>query len=193
MIQKKNAIIIVVCFAALFVACAKPPVEDMDNAATAVARAESDVDVTAYAQGALSRARDSLNNMRTEAEAKRYEEARRLAAETVALAERAIQEGRNAAVRTRDEAANAISIMETAITEAGATIEGAKTARQKGVDFEEIEREFTDVKTVADRAKNANNEKRYREAIEGSSAVRSSLSGITGKIGQASITASRKK
>ncbi|MDR2468018.1 MAG: DUF4398 domain-containing protein [Spirochaetaceae bacterium] len=179
--------------AALILACAKPPVEDMDNAAAAVTRAENDHDVSQYASNALARARDSLNSMRAEADAKRYNEAKRLAAETVALAERAIQDGRNAAIRARDEAANAISIMEAAITDADQTIENARTVRQRNVNFDEIDRDFMGVKASADLARGANSEKRYREAVDGSAMVRTQLSGITARIGEAAISVSRKK
>jgi hypothetical protein len=165
----------------------------MDNATAAVARAENDPDVVMYAQSALSRAREMLNTMRTEADAKRYEEAKRLATDAVALAEKAIQDGRSAAVRARDEAANAIAVMESAISEADQTIENARGARQGNTNFEEVDRGFMDAKALADRARNANGEKRYREAIDGSSQVRSQLSAITSQIGQAAIAVSRKK
>lgn len=174
-------------------ACAKAPVEDMENATAAVARAENDPDVVTYAQSALSRARETLNTMRAEAESKRYEEAKRLAADVVALAEKAIQDGRGAALRARDEAANAIAVMETAIAEADETIENARGARKGNVSFEEVDRDFMDAKTLADRARSANGEKRYREAIDGSSQVRSQLSAITSRIGQAALAVSRKK
>jgi hypothetical protein len=179
--------------AAACIGCAKPPVEDMDNATAAVARAENDPDVVMYAQSALGRARETLNTMRSEAEAKRYDEARRLAADVAALAEKAILDGRGAAVRARDEAANAIAVMESAITEADQEIENARVARKGDTNFEEVDRDFTDAKALADRARNANGEKRYREAIDGSSQVRSQLSAITSRIGQAAIAVSRKK
>lgn len=177
----------------LAAACAKPPVEDMDNASAAVSRAESDADVAAFASSALARARDSLANMRAEAEAKRYDEAKRLATETIALAERAIQEARNAASSAREEAANAILIMDTALNDANTTIEGARGIHNSGVNFEEIDRDFMSAKAGADRARNANNEKRYHDAIDGSATVRAQVTNITSRIGQAAIATSRKK
>ncbi|MDR2481845.1 MAG: DUF4398 domain-containing protein [Spirochaetaceae bacterium] len=178
---------------ALFAACAKPPVEDMDNAAAAVSKAENDPDVIAYSQSDLTKARESLDDMRTEADAKRYDEAKRLAQEVIAIAERAIQNGRNAAVRTRDEAAAALIAMEAALSETTQTIENARTAKQRGIDFEEIDRDLMDARAAADDARNANSDKRYRDAINASSATRNKLSSITAKIGQVSIAASRKK
>lgn len=186
-------IILALSAALVLGACAKPPVEDMDNAAAAVARAESDNDAATYAANTIARARDALSTMRAEAEAKRYDEAKRLAAETIVLAERAIQDGRNAVSRVREEAAQAITIMDNAINETNSAIEGARTAKQKGINFQEIDREFMDTKAEGDRARNANNEKRYREAVDGSSNVRSRLSNITARIGEVAIETSRKK
>jgi hypothetical protein len=165
----------------------------MDNAASALARAEADQNAVAFAANTLARARDAVANMRAEAEAKRYDEAKRIASEAIALAERAIQEGRSAAGRSRDEAAEAISIMDNSINETNTTIETARGSKQKGVNFEEIDRDFMDAKANADRARNANDEKRYREAIDGSAGVRSQLSNITAKIGQAVTEVKRKK
>lgn len=191
--NQKNILFVCLIASVLTAACAKPPVEEMEKASASVAQAESDPDVNAYAVGALSRAREALANMRAESEAKRYDEARRLASEAISLAERAISEGRSGAVRARDDAAAAIAVMETAITETDSAIESARKSKQKDVDFKSIDKDFADAKTGANGARDANEGKRYREAVENSSAVRSQLSGITGRIGTAAIAASRKK
>jgi hypothetical protein len=177
----------------VFAACAKPPTEEMEKAAAAVAQAENDPDAKAYAASSIARARESLNTMRTEAEQKHYDQAKQLAADTVALAEKAIADGKTALARIRDEASTAINTMNNAITETQTTIENARTAKQRGVNFEEIDGDFSAAKTSADQARLANTQQRYREAIDGSGNVRSQLSNITAKIAQAAQAQNRKK
>jgi hypothetical protein len=174
-------------------ACAKPPTEEMDAAAAAVARAENDPDAKVYAQNGIARARESLNAMRTEADQKHYDQAKQLASDTVALAEKAIADGKSAATRIRDEAANAINAMNNALAETQTTIESARTAKQRGVDFQEVDGEFAMAQAGADQARAANGQQRYREAIDGSGGVRSQLSAITAKIAQAAQAQNRKK
>jgi predicted kinase len=176
-----------------FAACAKPPTEEMEQAAAAVAKAENDPDAKLYAQTGIARARDSLNTMRSEADQKHYDQAKQLAAETVSLADKAIADGKNAAARIRDEAANAITVMNNAVTETQSTIEGARTAKQRGVNFQEIDGEFATAQAGADQARAANSQQRFREAIDGSGGVRSQLSAINAKISQAAQAQNRKK
>jgi len=65
----------------------------MDAATTAVRQAEADPNVTQYAPESLKRATDSLAKMKAEAEAKRYDNAKTLAQETIQLADQAIKDG----------------------------------------------------------------------------------------------------
>jgi hypothetical protein len=134
-----------------------------------------------------------MNNMRSEADQKHYDQARQMAKETVELAERAITEGKNAAARIRDEAASAVRAMDNAITETQSTIENARGQRLRDVNFTEIDSEFTSALILADQARLANSGNRYREAVDGSQNVRNQLSGISTKIAQAAQALSRKK
>jgi len=90
--------------AMLAIGCAKPPTEDMNNAAEAVTRAENDKDAVTYAFNSITRAKDALARMNVEADAKRYDAAKSYAAEAIAAAERAIADGRAGAERARNEA-----------------------------------------------------------------------------------------
>jgi PBP1b-binding outer membrane lipoprotein LpoB len=179
--------------ALVFAACAKQPTEEMEKAAAAVSQAENDPDAKAYAPSSIARARESLNTMQAEADQKRYDQAKQLAADTIALAEKAIADGKSGAVRIRDEAANAINAMNNAITETETTIESARTAKQKGVNFQEIDGDFAAANAGADQARLANNQQRFREAIDGGGNVRSQLSNITARIGQSAQAQNRKK
>jgi hypothetical protein len=174
-------------------ACAKPPVEEINNAIAAVSRAENDPDVTAYAANALARARESLAQMQTEVDAKRYDAAKRLAADAQSLAEKAISDGRTAAARIRDEAANAVTAAQSAVDETEQTLNGARRTPPRGLDMPALERDFNNARTTVDQALIAQNEKRYREAIDKSQSARSALSSITSRLSQTVMATSRKK
>jgi hypothetical protein len=89
--------------------CVTPPLEEMNKAQDAVIRAENDVDAVTYASDTIVRAREALTKMQSEANAKRYDAAKNLAAEAINLAERAITEGKAGLAQARDEATNLIS------------------------------------------------------------------------------------
>jgi uncharacterized membrane protein YccC len=179
--------------ASLLTGCAKPPVEEMNNAIAAVSRAENDPDVVNYAANALARAREALSQMQTEADAKRYDNAKRFAADAQTLAEKAISDSRAAAQRIREEADNAIRSMQSAISETEQTLSNARRSRPAGVDINRLDQDFASARNTADQAVIAQTESRYREAIDKSQTVRSALSAITSSLSQTVISRSRKK
>jgi hypothetical protein len=173
-------------------ACAKPPVEEMDAARTAVTRAENDPAVTVYTMTILSRAREALSNMQAEADAKRYDAARNYAAEAITNAEKAITDARTAASRARDDSAAAISALKNAISETGIAIEQGKK-NNLGLDWNGIDGNYSSAQETAAMAENAAEDSRHREAVEQSNAARTSLSQITAQIAGASLSTTRKK
>ncbi|MDR0383472.1 MAG: DUF4398 domain-containing protein [Spirochaetaceae bacterium] len=193
MIKLRFFLVVSVMVAVFFAGCAKPPIEEMNNAVAAVSRAENDPDVVAYAAQALSRAREALAQMQTEADAKRYESAKRLAAEAQSLAERAISDGQAAAARAKEDAENAIRAMQNAISETEQVLNNASRSPPAGVNIQALEKEFSDARGIANQATVAQNEGNYSEAFEKSQAVRSALSSINSRLSQAVISASRKK
>jgi hypothetical protein len=177
----------------LLASCAKPPVEEMNNAIAAVSRAENDPDVTTYAANSLARARDALGSMQSEADAKRYDAAKRLAADAQSLAEKAISDSRAAANRARDEAASAVSAAQSALTETERTLTDARRSPPRGVDLAALNGDLTSAKNTVDQAVFAQGEKRYRDAIDTSQRARSLLSSITSRLSQGVMATSRKK
>src|SRR5215475_5709064 len=93
----------------LILGCARPPVEEMQNAREAVFKAENDAAAVQYASGTLARARDAIKRMETEADSKNYEAAKTHAAEAIAAAEKAITDGRSGTQRAGAEAQSMIS------------------------------------------------------------------------------------
>ena len=170
-------------------ACATPPKEDMDKALDAVFRAESDPDAVAYAPLLLVRARDALTRMQSEADAKNYDEARRFAAEAVNNAERAISDGRTAAARARDEAANLLATLPNTLAETSSTVNAA--GGLPGLD--ELSGEVDLARNTYDNAQQHFEEENYIDAISNAETVRSLLSDVNTRINGAAGVASRKK
>jgi hypothetical protein len=190
---KLRYIFLALAVASALSGCVQPPVEEMNNAIAAVSRAENDPDVVNYAANALARAREALSQMQTEADAKRYDAAKRLAADAQTLAEKALSDSRAAALRVREEADNAVRTMQNAIAETDQTLSAARRSSPAGVNVNQLEQDFANARATADQAVIAQTESRYREAIEKSQTVRSSLSAITSSLSQTVIAASRKK
>jgi hypothetical protein len=172
--------------------CAKPPVEEMDNAAAAVTRAENDPDAAAYAQETLIPARNALANMQNEAAEKRYDSAKTYAAEAVRAAERAVSDGRAGAARAREEAAALLALLPGAIAETEQTL---RTAEGKNLDLdtEALEADMEYVRRTADQAVIAAAADRNKDALELGQAARSTLSRINAQISEAAVLVSRKK
>jgi hypothetical protein len=173
--------------------CAKPPVEEMDNATAAVTRAENDANAVTYGGSALSRARESLTRMRTEADSKRYDAARSYAAEAVAAADKAIADGQTGAARAREEASGLVASLKPAISETSEAIRSAKTTRNLGLDFAGIDRDFETARRTADQAEVSLAGNNYQDALDKGRTARAGLSDINMRLSQAATAASRKK
>ena len=181
----------------LFFACATPPREEMDKALEAVFRAESDPDAVKYAPLLLVRARDALTRMQSEADAKNYSEARRFAAEAVNNADRAITDGRAAAVRARDEAARLLAAIPEPLAEVIETVKAAEELQYEipalGLPLDELSDEVELAQITYDDAQQYFEEENYVDAIANAETVRSLLSDVNTRINGAAGAASRKK
>ncbi|MDR2921945.1 MAG: hypothetical protein LBU85_01230 [Treponema sp.] len=177
---------------AVMTGCTKPPTEEINEAEEAVARAENDPDAVNYAGNLVERAKDSLALMYEEVDAKRYDAAINYAADATATAERAINEGRAAALRARDEASTVISGLKSQILETERGINNAKAA-ELPLDFASIDNEFNTTQRTFDQAQFALSGNRYQEAIFLGKNVRAGLAGINQKLGRTAMSVSRKK
>ncbi|MDR2748080.1 MAG: DUF4398 domain-containing protein [Treponema sp.] len=173
--------------------CAKPPTEEMENAASAVTRAENDPDAVTYAGATLTRARDALNRMRTEAESKRYDAAKSYAAEAVSAAEKAIADGRAAAALVREEASTLLGQVKTSLEETGESLENAKEIRNTGLDFDTLDQDYGSAQRSTAQAEVSLAGNKYQDSIEKSRIARGILSGIDTKLAGAVTSVSRKK
>jgi hypothetical protein len=182
----------VLVLTALVMGCAKPPTEDMNSATEAVTRAENDYDAVTYAGNSVARARDALERMNQEAAAKRYDAAKSYAAEAIAAAERAINEGRTGAARARDEASALVSQLKPLVTETKQGIEAARTAKLP-LDYYTIDRDFDTAQYNANEAQAALSGGRYQNAVDRGRSARSGLNNINQQLSVAALGVSRKK
>jgi hypothetical protein len=173
--------------------CAKPPTEEMNNAAAAVTRAENDADAVTYAGNTLIRARDTLTRMEIEAEAKRYDAARALATEAISAADKAIADGRAGAERARAEAAALVSGLRTSLAETEAALNAARQVRNIKLDFDALSQELAGVRGTVEEAERAQLASNYQNAREKAQGVRSALGNINIQISDATRAVSRKQ
>jgi hypothetical protein len=173
--------------------CAKPPKEEMENAAAALTQAENDPDAVAYGSPSIARAREALTNMDAEAAAKRYDSAKTYAQEAISAAERAIAEGKIGAQRARAEAADMVEGVKDTLEETEKTVNAAKAADTIQLDFDTLTERFDSAKNMVDQAQNSLAEENYPDAIDKCQAARSLLSDITAMISREAIATSRKK
>ena len=166
--------------------CAHPPEEEMQNAREAVFRAENDTNAALYASGTLSRARDTLNRMEAEADAKRYDAASTLAAEAISLAERAIAEGSTGADRARLEAASAVENLKPEIEETSININSARYSLMD-LDYNALDRSIVNAYNTADQAEIDFTSGRYQDALDKARNIRMDLAAINQMVANASV------
>ena len=177
----------------VFSGCEKPPTEEMELAQEMVARAENNADAVNFAGLTLTRARGALNNMQIEADAKRYEAARTYAAEAVALAERAIEEGMVGAILAREEAAALNYSLLTLFEETASAINAAAADGSLDLNVNALSAELDSARQIYNEARQDLLDDNLRDAIAKNQAVRSTLSGINGRITNAAQAALGKK
>lgn len=195
MIKPRIAAVLMI-FAGLIVTlggCAKPPTVEMENAEAALTRAENDPDAAAYAEDSLIRARDARNRMRTEAEAKRYDTAKSYAAETVNASEKAISDGRAAAVRAREDAANLIATLKDSLAEAESALAAARAIPNSTLDFDALDADLENARRLIAQAEVSAAGNRSREALERGRTARAALGDIMARISAGARAVSRKQ
>ena len=189
----KKILCVFLAIAALVLACAKPPVEEMNNAIEALSRAENDVEAALYAGAILSRAREALTKMQEEADSKRYDSAKLYAAEVIELSERAVTEGKATAARTREETANFLDSLRPSLVETEAALNNAKQAPNIELDFPYLEGSLDSAKSGYENAQQSFASNNYQDAIAQGQAVRSTLGNINAMINEAAQARSSKR
>jgi HEPN domain-containing protein len=194
---KKNMVLrVILLFSALAVvlaACAKPPTAEIEAAEAAVAKAENDPDVAAYAESTLNRARNALSRAHTEVNAKRYDSAKSYAAEAVSAAEKAINDGRAAASLSREEANTLLAQVKQLLAETDTALENARKVPRVRLEFPALTDGIDSARNDISQAEAANNANRPRESLEKSRSARSTLGDIRSRINEGVRETNRKK
>jgi len=164
--------------------CAKPPTAEMDSAREAVFRAQQDEGAVLYGSSSLTRAQNALMRMQMAADSKRYDDAKTIAAEAIAAAERAIAEGKSGASRIRDEAASALSGLKQEIEDTNRNVSGARYALLD-LDYDALDRDIRNAYAAADQAEADRAAGRFQDAISKAMDVRSNLSNINQMVNRA--------
>ncbi|MCL2804545.1 MAG: DUF4398 domain-containing protein [Treponema sp.] len=188
--MKIRLIYIVCIMLVLVLGCAKPPIAEMDNAREAVFRALNDPDAALHSSSTLDRAMDTLSRMQDEADNKRYDAAKTYAAEAVALADKAIADGRLAASRTRSDSGTLVTDLRTAIEDTQRNVNGARYS-QLALDYDALDRDIIRAHEGADRVETSQADGKHQEAIDIARGVRADLVRINDRV--AGAASARKK
>ena len=186
-------LLIVFALGLVFSGCATPPKEDMDKAEAAVTRAENDVDAVNYAPNALLRAREALNKMNSEANAKRYDAAKNYAAEAIANAEKAISDGKAGAARAREEAVSLLNSLAGPLSDTANSLNAARNVKGIQLDFNALSTDLGRANGTYDDARRSLQGNDYKDAVAKGQNVRSILADINSRISNATIATSRKQ
>jgi hypothetical protein len=122
--------------------------------------------------------------MQIEADSKRYDAAKTLAAEAIAAADRAIADGKTGAVRAREEAASVLAGLSTELDETSRNVSGARYS-QLDLDFDALDRDLRSAYNLADRAEADQAEGSYQDALDKAREVRANLFDINQKVATA--------
>jgi hypothetical protein len=112
--------------------------------------------------------------MQIEADSKRFDAARTLAAEAIAAADRAIADGRTGAVRAREEAASVLAGLSTELEDTSRNVSGARYS-QLDLDYDALDRDLRGAYNLTDLAEDDQAEGRYQDALDKAREVRANL------------------
>ena len=177
----------------ILASCAMPPTEEMNRAQDAVTKAENDADAVSYAGSTLIRARDALTRMQSEANAKRYDAAKNLAAEAISNAEKAVTDGKAAAARAKEEAANLVGSLAGPLAETASALNAARQINNLSLDFNALSGEMDSARRSYNDAQQSLSTNNYQDAIAKGQTVRSLLSDINASLTGAAQAVSRKQ
>jgi len=174
----------------LFMGCAKPPTEEMERAREAVFKAENDANAVQYAPGTLARAKDAIKRMDMEADSKNYDAAKNHAAEAIAAAEKAINDGKANAQKAGEETGSLISGLRSEIEDTTKNVASARYS-QLPLDYNSFDKSIVNAHNMTDQAEVDQAMGKTQDAMDKARAVRADLADINQKI--AGAAGGRKK
>jgi len=188
--MKAKFVFILLIVLILAAGCTNPPTAEMERAREAVFRAENDANAALYAAGTLTRARNALRSMETEADSKRFAAAKTFATEAAELAERAISEGRTGAERARVDAAPMVESLRGEIEATSRNVASARYS-QMALDYAALDMAIARAHSLTDQAENDLAMGRFQSALDTATDVRRDLANINQMVAGA-VTSAKK-
>ncbi len=174
-------------------ACAKAPQADIDAAKAAVAAAEGNADVVAYAADTLKSAQDKLAQMDTELAAKHYDKVKALALDAKATAETAVNDAAKGKEKAQADAAALIDALKKALPDATKKVAAARKVKGIKLDFAALNKQLADAKVAVADADKDLADGNFASALAKANAVQAQLNDGEKLIADAIQAASSKK
>jgi len=182
-----------VVLALLLVACAKPPTAEMNAAEAAVARAMRSPDVVAYAPEDLQRAKRALDQMKTEATARHYDQAKSFAGEATTAANSAIASAQTNKERAKARAEELIAAVKTALPQTVKILANAAKVSKAKFDRAAAKASIDGARTALAEAEAALGQGDFLKAVDRVASAQKALADTQSAIGAAVQGATRKK
>ena len=157
-------------------ACAQPPKADIDAARAAVATAEKNADVVAYAPDTLKAAQDKLAQMETELTAKHYDKVKSLALDAKATAETAANDAVKGKEKAQADATALIAALKKALPDASRKLAAARQVRGIKLDFAALNGQLTGGQAAVADADKDLADGNFASALQKAMAVQAQLS-----------------
>ena len=157
-------------------ACAQPPKADIDAARSAVATAEKNADVVAYAPDTLKAAQDKLAQMETELTAKHYDKVKSLALDAKATAETAANDAVKGKEKAQADATALIAALKKALPDASRKLAAARQVRGIKLDFASLNKQLTGAQAAVADADKDLADGNFASALQKAMAVQAQLS-----------------
>ncbi len=191
--MKRHAWLLSLILVLALAGCAKPPKAEMDSAESAVASAAKSPDVAAYAPDNLQRAKSALEQMRSEATARRYDKAKAFAVEATDSANAAVAAAGTNKERAKAKAGELIDAVKLALPKTEKLLASAAKIKKANIDLTARKAEIAGAKLGLADAEAAMAKADYLKAVEKAGAAQKSLADIDNAISAAVQAATRKK
>jgi hypothetical protein len=186
-------VIVPVLLVLAMAACAKPPQADIDAARAAVANAEKNADVVAYAPDTLKSAQDKLAQMDTELAAKHYDKVKTIALDARATAETAVNDAARNKEKAQADATTLIDALKKAMPDAAKKIAAAKRVKGIKLDFKALDQQMTVAKAAISDAEKDLAAGDFASALQKASAVQAQMNDGEKAVSDAVQVATSKK
>jgi len=173
--MKYLKVVLPILVALVIVACAQPPKADIDAARAAVAAAEKNPDITAYAPDTLKSAEEKLAQMEQELTAKHYDKVKALALDAKATAGTAANDAARNKQKAQADATALIAALKQALPDASNKLAAARRVPGIKLDFAALDKQLADAQAALVDADNDLAGGNFASALQKASAIQDQL------------------